>query len=76
MFSTVTFNGDNIEPGDWQSLLLLLFITSNVKAHLPNRRSSTQILYKNLKSSEFIIITINVMMIVLLLFIVTIDCNY
>lgn len=70
MIPTFMFKGDNVEPGYWQSLLLLLIITSAVKTDLPNGRTSTKILDKNLKSSEIIVITVNVMMIVVLILIV------
>lgn len=59
MIPTFMFEGDNVGPGYWQSLLLI--ITSNVKADLPNRRTSTEIL----ECSEIIIKTVNFMMILL-----------
>lgn len=74
MIPTFMFKGDNVGPGYWRSLLLLLIITSNMKADLPNRRTSTEILDKNLKSSEIIIKTVNFMMI--LLFIIIAYCYH
>lgn len=70
MIPTFIFKGDNVELGYWQSLLLI--ITSNVKTDLPNRRSGTKNLDRNLAILE--IITFNVKMIALSILIAHYDC--